>query len=216
MFKKIFTMLLCAFLCVHAFAKNNEKKSLFWATYGGIKFFSDADVMRAYIGTWNGIQQISFGEQKVGGRIDITYSQVESNGDFRIMGIGKITSNSGRSVPTSSYMYSQNGMLILEMRTASGVASFYKGVRDFSSVIWVPVYGFMAFDFQQDFFFVEDDTDCINAVGAREISYKNNVGILQIHTIFRKIKTSKPASELNSSMKKNIDVKLDGGVKFGK
>ncbi|MBE6414064.1 MAG: hypothetical protein E7035_05900 [Verrucomicrobiaceae bacterium] len=218
MFKKIYFIFVCLFLASVGFSQDKEEgKSIFSLAHDGIKFFSPQDVMRAYLGSWSGFQEIRFGANEARGRIEITYTEIQSQNGMRIMGVGRVTSSSGRSVPTSSYMYVENNILTLEMRTESGVASFYKGAIDFSSVIWIPKYSFMRYDFQQDFFFVDKGTPCINALGAREILYRNKVGLLEIKTQFRQLKSGKPASEINSAVKKNININLDGGsgVKFG-
>ncbi len=216
MFKKIMLFLLVGTSVVCQAQQNKEVvKGLFATSYGGTYLFSNTDVMKAYIGSWSGAQTIKFGEQTARGRIDINYSPTIENGALKIIGIGKVSSGSGRSVPIASYMYISNGILILEMRTASGIASFYKGTIDSRSVIWTPLYDFMSYDFQQDFFYIQDGVDCINAVGAREFNYQGNFGFLEIITQFKKLSSSKPASSVNTSIQKNIKVNIGGG-KFGK
>lgn len=215
MCKKIVLLIYITTFAIFCCADEKRAKGLFYASYGAKQFFSKTDVMKAYVGSWSGVQSIKFGDKKVGGRIDILYSPTIYDGALRIIGVGKVTSDSGHSVPIASYIYVQNSVLILEMRTAKGVASFYKGAFEANNVIWTPLYDFMTYDFQQDFFFKQDNVECINSVGARGFNYQGRLGFLEIQTQFKKLSSSKPTSKINTSVQKNINVQMGGG-KFGR
>lgn len=215
MYKKIILYIYIATFAILCCADEKKAKGLFNTSYGAKQFFSKTDVMKAYVGSWSGMQSIKFGDKKVGGRVDIMYSPTISDGALKIIGVGKVTSDSGHSVPIASYIYVQNSFLILEMRTAKGVASFYKGTFEFNNVIWTPLYDFITYDFQQDFFYQQDDTECINSVGARAFNYQGVLGFLEIQTQYKKLSSSKPASKVNTSVQKNINVQMGGG-KFGR
>lgn len=189
--------------------------SMFSALYYNANFFSNADVLNAYAGVWSGSQIVEFGDVAARGNVEITYTPEPSENGVRLVGVGRIASASGASVPTSSYMYQQGGTLILEMRTNSGARSFYKGVIDARSVIWLPIYDFFAYDFQQDFFYTENGKTFIQSNGAREFSYGGKTGVLRISTKYERVESAYPFERVKSSLKKNINVEAVGGVKFG-
>lgn len=188
--------------------------SLFSAMYSDANFFSNADVMAAYAGAWSGTQTVKFGDISVRGKIDITYAPSVSEGGARLVGVGKVVSETGASAPTSCYMYECGGTLVLEMRDDGGVI-FYKAVIDAKSVIWIPLYSFFAYDFQQDFFYTEKGKTYITSRGAREFTNRGNRGILRILTKFEKLESAYPADRVNTSSKRDIKVEAAGGVKFG-
>ena len=214
-FKKILFLLLILNAHFFAFAQS-KSASLFVSVYSDSNFFSNEDVLKAYVGSWSGKQIVKFGENQMAGKIDITYSPMFDERGLRLVGVGKITAQNGRSIPTTSYMYVADSRLILEMRTERGAVFFYKGIIDAKSVIWVPIYDFFLYDFQQDFFYQEKDKQMINAVGFRYFSYQGGSGILEVRSQFERLRESYPASEVRKDIKKNINVRLDGGVKFGK
>lgn len=189
--------------------------SVFSAMYSDANFFSNADVMAAYAGTWSGEQTVKFGDIAARGKIHITYAPAVSDGAVRLVGVGKVVSESGASAPTSCYMYERGGTLVLEMRAEGGESSFYKAVIDAKSVIWIPLYSFFAYDFQQDFFYTEKGKTYITANGAREFTSRGNRGILRILTKFEKLESAYPADKVNTSSKREIKVEAAGGVKFG-
>ena len=209
MFKKIFVVLISIF-AVANFAIADD--SLFVSTFKDFRFFSNAEVLKAYTGAWAGSQEVKFGDITASGRISQTYTAVQN----RLVGVGKITSSSGMSAPTASYMYVENGMLILEMRTERGSVSYYKGIIDNNSVIWLPLYDFFLYDVQQDFFFDENGKRIMLAIGKRFVSVQGRSGLLDIRSKMEKLKDTYPVNEVNSSVMQKMNVESGGGVKFGK
>ena len=209
MCRKIFSICFCAFAFV-SFV--NAEESLFAKTFKNFSFFSNEEVLKAYEGSWSGSQEVKFGDINATGRISQTYTATQS----RLVGVGKITSSSGRSAPTASYMYIENGMLILEMRTERGSVSYYKGIIDDNSVIWIPIYDFFVFDFQQDFFYEENGKQVILALGKRLFSVQGKSGVLEINSKMEKLKNSYPVSEVNSAVQQKMKIDAKGGIKFGK
>ncbi len=203
-------------LCCVQIAAFAQSQSLFVSVYSGANFFSNEDVLKAYVGSWAGGQVVKFGDKNMRGKIEITYSPMFENSQLRLVGVGKITAQNGHSVPTTSYMYVENSTLILEMRTESGLASFYKGIIDGKSVIWIPLYDFFLYDYQQDYFFEKDGKSFMNAVGTRFFSYSGGSGMLEIVSKFEKLKDAYPMSEVKGSVQKDIKVQIGSGVKFGK
>ena len=123
-FKKPFAAL-ARFACLALFAALAalparlcaEGASVFSAMYSDANFFSNADVMAAYAGTWSGEQTVKFGDIAARGKIHITYAPAVSDGAVRLVGVGRVVSESGASAPTSCYMYERGGTLVLEMRS---------------------------------------------------------------------------------------------------
>ena len=107
-------------------------------------------------------------------------------------------------------------MLILEMRTERGSVSYYKGIIDYNSVIWIPIYDFFVFDFQQDFFYEENGKQVILALGKRLFSVQGKSGVLEINSKMEKLKNSYPVSEVNSAVQQKMKIDAKGGIKFGK
>ncbi len=194
-----------------------QSQSVFLSVFSNANFFSNDEVLKSYIGSWAGTQVVKFGQYSYPGKIEITYSPILENSTPKLMGVGRITSQNGDSIPTTSYMYVKNDTLILEMRTESGEVSFYKGFIEDRSVVWVPLYDFLLYDYQQDFFFEKDGKRFINAVGSRYFSFRGQSGMLEIKSQFEKLEDAYSADKVNRSVKRDINIRLDsGGVKFGK
>ncbi len=210
MFKRLAVALfVLAGAAVAAFGEE-QKSSIFSASFGNSMFFSNADVLEAYCGSWTGMQQVRFGDIVSGGRVSITYSKISPD---KLAGAGRLTSNSGRSVSVLCYIYEEKGMLVLEVCTPSGVSNFYKGTIENRSVVWTPVYAFLKYDFQQDFFYAENSKRMMNSIGAREFEDGGKTGLLRQNAKLECLRGAYGASEVNSAAEKSLKI-LDGSFKL--
>ncbi len=210
MFKRLaVALLIAAGAAVSAFGEE-PKASIFSASFKNSMFFSNADVLDAYCGSWSGMQQVRFGDIVSGGRVSITYSKISPD---KLAGIGRLTSNSGRSVSVLCYIYEDRGTLVLEVCTPSGVSNFYKGAIENRSVVWVPLYDFLKYDFQQDFFYTENSKRMMNSIGAREFENGGKTGLLRQNARLECLRGAYGAGEVNSSAEKSLKI-LDGSFKL--
>lgn len=194
-----------------------QPSSVFDVVYGSLRLYSPADVLRAYEGSWNGIQTVKFGGITSRGTVAVSYKfDIAAFGLPRLVGIGRITSASGASVPTRSYMsVDTRGRLLLEVRAGDGEAVFYKGSFNANYVEWTPIYDFLLYDYQKDTFLSEGGKRFIYSDGARTIFYKGTWGRIEANTRFSEIENAYPASKVNTLRSRDVKVK-SGGAKFGR
>lgn len=210
-FKKIFvSVLLFAAACACG-----EPISLFDKTSIAEAFFTPEQILKAYVGKWSGRQVVRVGENSATGRIEVTYTVDADSPDLRLIGVGRITSDSGDSVPTTSYMYIENGQAILQMRNEQGQSFYYKGYPQMSSVIWMPIYDFFLFDFQQDYFYSENGKRFMTADGKRNLEYRGKWIMVSIFSSFEYVRQTYPIGSVKSSIKRDVKPKIESGVQFG-
>ena len=121
-----------------------------------------------------------------------------------------VTPNGG-----TSYMYIENGQAILQMRNEQGQSFYYKGYPQMSSVIWMPIYDFFLFDFQQDYFYSENGKRFMTADGKRNLEYRGKWIMVSIFSSFEYVRQTYPIGSVKSSIKRDVKPKIESGVQFG-
>jgi len=172
--------------------------SIFRMMFNDFVFMNIGQVLRAYEGDWSGSQDIS-----VGGRA-ITREMVEQryaaavDDRMKLIGAGRITDSSGKTVSTRSVMTIEGDALRLEI-SGAGATEFYRGILEKNGVTWFPIYLFMSYDWQRDCFYDGEGGVVMISDGRRfiDIAAKNFMGFIDFHgEYFRADKpVSKPVDE---------------------
>jgi hypothetical protein len=202
MFKKFFVVMVALLVMQSTFAQEvvEKKKSTFSNLFYGCTFFSPKDVIQAYTGAWNGTQVMTVqGREIATALVDQNYISSSSNGT-RLVGSGKIT-GMGASIPTRSFMYIENDVLCLDIRTQDGVNVPYIGIFSDNKIDWVPRYFFMTYDIQTDAFFNTIDGLKISSKSMKYVEIKQSgfEGYIQIDCTFRKSEVVYRKEKVNTS-----------------
>ncbi len=186
--------------------------SLFGAGAYTDAFFSPQQVLEAYKGKWSGRQQVKVGNNTGTGRIEINYSPDPTSENLRLIGIGRVFSDAGGSMPTMSFMYCENSQPILQVNTEDGGELFYKGYISNKSITWVPLYDFFLYDYQKDTFRTEDGERMMDSEGARSINYKDKWFLVKISAQYEFVKSAYPADKVKSSITKKVNAAFEGAA----
>ena len=85
-------------------------------------------------------------------------------------------------------MYLDGDKLVLDIHTLNDKITRYIGILDGNTVVWRPLYMFLAYDIQNDSFFRADKGIVMSSVGLRYIDApaRNFKGMVETKTILQK------------------------------
>ena len=201
--KKVIVVVVALFAMSVSFANGlaENQTSLFANIFKGCTFFSPEQVIDAYKGSWQGTQVMTVnGRQVATALVEQNYIPTDSAGKTRLIGTGKIT-GMGTSIPTRSYIYVDNGVLRLDIRTQDGENVGYIGIFSDNKIEWVPRYFVMTFDLQIDTFVNSSEGMKISSCGIKYVEIKQSgfEGYIQVDCTFRKSEVVFPKEKVNTS-----------------
>ena len=162
--------------------------SAFTNAFSGVMFRNIEEAFNVYIGSWTGSQSVSInGEEIMAAAVEQRYIPTEASALPKLVGSGQILVQ-GQSIDTRCYMYLDGDKLVLDIHTLNDKITRYIGILDGNTVVWRPLYMFLAYDIQNDSFFRADKGIEMSSVGLRYIDApaRNFKGMVETKTILQK------------------------------